>query len=150
MLSHALALGEGLIQTLWEPPPVLELIVAFAALVTALGILWKAPLIRRPAAYVGRRLVGDPVSEWFRGLLREEATRVIKTELKEPNGGSSIPDLAAQIADVGNRIVAESSYTHHEVHRLNGWVGMMWREWAVQHGVDPDVLPEPQPSPKEN
>lgn len=134
---------------LGRPASVLDFLIAFAAAVTAIAVLWKAPFIRKPTAWIARRLIGEPVTQWFRHLLSEEATRVVRTELKQPNGGSSIPDLVAHITELGNRMVAESIYTHKEIHRLNGFVRMIWRDWAIEHGYDPEQFPPPEPSPSE-
>lgn len=134
---------------LGRPASVLDFLIAFGVAMTAVAALWKAPFIRKPTAYVARKLVGEPITAWFRKLLSDEATRVIKKELKEPNGGSSIPDLSTQITDVGNRIVSESIYTHREIHRLNGLLDIMWPAFAKEHDLDPAMRPAPQPSPTE-
>jgi hypothetical protein len=128
-------------------PDYAQAIISVGAVVIAIGAIWKAPYVRRPAAYVARRLIGDPVSVWFRGMLRDEATHVITTELKQPNGGSSIPDLSRQLTAVETRLVEQGSYIHNEIHRLNGQVGPVWRDYAIRMGVDPEKLPPPKPSP---
>jgi hypothetical protein len=128
-------------------PDYAQALLTIAAVITAIGIIWKAPYVRRPAAYVARRLVGDPVTEWFRGMLRDEATHVIKKELKVPNGGTSIPDLSKQLTKVEERLVEQGGYIHREVHRLNGISNVVWRDWAIRNGVNPDDLPPPEPSP---
>ena len=43
-----------------------------------------------------RRLIGDPVSAWFRGQVRDEVHRAIDERLMKPNGGKSLADLAAK------------------------------------------------------
>lgn len=54
-----------------------------------------------------------------------------------------------QQAEQQAELVKLSDYTHRGVHRLNGQVGMMWRQFAIDHGVDPADLPPPEPSPGE-
>ena len=133
-----------------SPWVVLLTVCAAAVTVTAF------PPFRRSALWLWRRNVAEPGAAWFQGLVRDESTAVIKQELKERNGGASIPDLSDQLEDLGNRLIElgtfthdEVKYTHNEVHRLNGQVGMMWRSYAIEHGVDPKDLPPPAPSPKE-
>ncbi len=52
-------------------------------------------------------------------------------------------------AAIEQELLRVQKYAETQIHRLNGQVGMMWRDWAIERGVDPDVLPDPQPSPKE-
>ena len=84
-----------------------------------------------------------------------------RNTLGEINGdGDAMTMLARTLVETGQllrgqerteeferRLTELSAYTHEGVHRLNGQVGMMWRDWAITHGVDPDDLPPPQPSP---
>lgn len=55
-----------------------------------------ARVLRRPTKWVFRHLIGDPISEWFRAMLRAEVEPLVR-EL-QPNGGRSMKDRVEQIA----------------------------------------------------
>lgn len=103
---------------------VVEALLTLAAVVVALGVIWKFPPFRKPATFISRRLVVEPLAAWFRGEVRG----VIRAELKQPNGGASIPDLSAQITEL-------RAYTHDGVHELRntmtplkGRIDILWEQ----------------------
>ncbi len=55
-----------------------------------------------------------------------------------------------QSAKTAQEVLELNEYAKTQIHRLNGTVRMMWVSWAEDHGIDPDVFPPPEPSPKEN
>lgn len=90
-----------------------------------------------------------------------DAASQARDTLGEINGDGAVTQmLARSLAELGqvlrnqettavmqSRLVELSAYTHREIHRINGQVGMMWRDWAKEHGIDIDDLPAPEPSP---
>jgi hypothetical protein len=61
----------------------------------------RLPVISRPIRWVWRRLVGEPVGHWFRALIREEVTTVLRPVMHEllPNSGSSLRDRVNVLVD---------------------------------------------------
>lgn len=57
---------------------------------TAIAAVCAAAFRLRPVRWLGRTLIGDPISHWLRAELREQVQPII-AELK-PNGGSSTRD----------------------------------------------------------
>lgn len=70
-------------------------IVTIAAVLAALVLIWKSPLMR-PVKWVWHRLVADPAGQWARGQMED----VVKNVLMQPNGGHSLADVAKQVQEL--------------------------------------------------
>lgn len=70
-----------------------QLVLSAGALCVALTAVWKFPPARRALSWVWRRNVTEPLVTKADALI----TAVVVRELKSPNGGNSIPDVANQI-----------------------------------------------------
>lgn len=139
-----------LVDALGEPPNMIETFVTVCAALVAVAAASKIPWVRRPVAWVLRRNIGEPVADTLRRIVNEEATLVIQNELKKENGGASIPDLGAQIAELDAKVQTRldydetllqlHQYTHENIHRLNNLLGpkvaeheLMWRDYGDRH-----------------
>lgn len=74
---------------------------AMAGSVVAIVAAARLPFISHPLRWVWRHLVGEPVGHWFRALIREEVTTVLRPVMHElrPNGGSSMRDRVNEAVD---------------------------------------------------
>ncbi len=86
-----------------------------------------------------------------------EAATSARDTLGEKNGNGDAMQMLAHALGMSAELLAGQEkareleeYTHQQIHRLNGQVGMMWRDWAKQHGIDLDDLPPPEHSPKDD
>ncbi len=70
-------------------------ILTVAAVLAALVIIWKSPLMR-PIKWVWRHLVSDPLSAWS----QQQVAEVVKNVLMQPNGGHSLADVAKQVQEL--------------------------------------------------
>lgn len=135
-------------------------------------------IVAASAALVGIVALGSIIGVVMRAVNKRQSEHItavvataidaklkpIKEAVGEKNGNGDAMEMLAKtlgqtaellagqddITELEHKLIELHGYTHQGVHRLNGQVGMMWLDWAKQHGVDPDDLPAPQPSPKEH
>ena len=72
---------------------------ATAAALVAITAMLRLPIVKRPALWLWRQLVGEPVAQWFHGMLDAWATdsgllpRIERIEAQfDNNGGGSARD----------------------------------------------------------
>lgn len=70
------------------------IVIGIAAFVAAIGVLVRAPFVRRPVLWLWRRIVAEPLGAWFAHLIDARIT----AKLLEPNGGKSLSDIATEVA----------------------------------------------------
>jgi len=125
-------------------------IVALAATTAAVAALAKA----RPVRWIGRQLVGKPVTDWHVRIVAEVVREVVadeiepikrrQTEIDErtkqlvPNGGSSLADTIRTI-DTRTRKLAER--TERLTTRLTGVEDRM-DEFELTDPTDPEDPPQ--------
>ena len=81
-----------------------------AGILGSLGVIAKSQIIGRPIRWVWRKLVTEPVAAWFRSLVHSEVVPVVTVAVEEqfrklaqPNGGSSLRDLANALDRIEGR-----------------------------------------------
>lgn len=84
-------------------------LAAVAGIIGSLGVIAKSPF-GPPVRWVWRKLVAEPVANWFRTLVHSEVVPVVTVAVEEqfkklaqPNGGSSLRDLANALSRIEGR-----------------------------------------------
>ena len=111
-----------------------EALIDLASLTAALGVISAAivGLARTPPVkWLGRTLVGQPVSTWLRRELRDEMEPILGQ--LQPNGGTSTRDAIDRVESGMVTGSHRMSRIEGQLTALTAAVDPMLRDWRLSH-----------------
>lgn len=109
-----------------------QLIIWVAAVVVAIGVLWRVSWFAKIRHYIWAKLVSDPVSAWSKDMIGQ----VVEKKVSERNGGGSVADtlhtmqenqadMQTSITTMHDCLDRRATENSEAVQRLVGQVGYM-------------------------